>query len=90
MRILIAEGERYLSEILVRLLKRANYTTDVVSDGQSCIEWVETGIYDALILDAVLPKMDGFAVLDVLRAKNNDISILMLTTSNTLTDRIRA
>lgn len=89
MRILIAEGERYLSEILVRLLKRANYTTDVVSDGQSCIEWVETGIYDALILDAVLPKMDGFAVLDVLRAKNNDISILMLTTSNTLTDRIR-
>lgn len=89
MRILIAEGERYPSEMLVRLLKRAGYTTDVVSDGQSCIEWVEAGIYDALILDVALPKMDGFAVLEVLRAKSNGIPILMLTTGNTLADRIR-
>lgn len=50
MRILIAEGEQYMSEMLIILLKRTGYTTDVVSDGQSCIEWVETGIYDALIV----------------------------------------
>ena len=51
MRILIAEGERYQADMLVRLLKHTGYTTDVVSDGQSCIEWAATGIYDVLILD---------------------------------------
>lgn len=89
MRILIAEGERYLAEMLTRLLKRAGYMTDLVSDGQSCIEWVETGIYDALILDVTLMGMDGFAVAETLRAKNSEIPILMLTAGNTLADRIR-
>lgn len=89
MRILIAEGERYLAEMLARLLKRAGYMTDLVSDGQSCIEWVETGIYDALILDVMLMGMDGFAVAETLRAKNSEIPILMLTAGNTLADRIR-
>ncbi len=89
MRILIAEGERYLADMLVRLLKHTGYTTDVVSDGQSCIEWAATGIYDALILDMKIPGTDGFAVSETLRAQNNHIPILMLTANNILADRIR-
>lgn len=89
MRILIAEGERHLAEMLVRLLKHTGYTTDVVSGGQSCIEWVDTGIYDALILDVKLSELDGFAVSETLRAKNNHIPILMLTAGNIPADRIR-
>lgn len=89
MRILIAEGERYQADMLVRLLKHTGYTTDVVSDGQSCIEWAATGIYDALILDMKIRGTDGFAVSETLRAQNNHIPILMLTTNNILADRIR-
>lgn len=89
MRILIAEGERYQADMLVRLLKHTGYTTDVVSDGQSCIEWAATGIYDALILDMKIPGTDGFAVSETLRAQNNHIPILMLTANNILADRIR-
>lgn len=89
MRILIAEGERYLADMLVRLLKHTGYTTDVVSDGQSCIEWAATGIYDALILDMKIRGTDGFAVSETLRAQNNHIPILMLTANNILADRIR-
>lgn len=89
MRILIAESERYLAEILIGLLNHTGYATDVVSDGQSCIEWIEMGIYDALILDGMLPGLDGFAVSKTLRTKNNDIPILMLTAGNALADRIR-
>ena len=75
--------------MLVRLLKHTGYTTDVVSDGQSCIEWAATGIYDALILDMKIRGTDGFAVSETLRAQNNHIPILMLTTNNILADRIR-
>lgn len=89
MRILIAEGERYQADMLVRLLKHTGYTTDVVSDGQSCIEWAATGIYDALILDMKIRGTDGFAVSETLRAQNNHIPILMLTANNILADRIR-
>ena len=88
MRILIVEDEQYLAETLAGLLKRAGYTTDVVHDGISCLEWVETGIYDALILDVMLPGKDGFQVLETLRTRNNAIPILMLTARNTLADRI--
>ena len=89
MLILMAEGERYQADMLVRLLKHTGYTTDVVSDGQSCIEWAATGIYDALILDMKIPGTDGFAVSETLRAQNNHIPILMLTANNIFTDRIR-
>lgn len=89
MRILIAEGERYQADMLVRLLKHTGYTTDVVSDGQSCIEWAATGIYDVLILDMKIRGTDGFAVSETLRAQNNHIPILMLTANNILADRIR-
>lgn len=59
MRILLAEDERSLSRAVIALLEKNNYSADAVYDGQEALEYLEAGNYDALILDLMMPKMDG-------------------------------
>lgn len=71
MRILLAEDEKALSNVLVAILKHNNYSVDAVHNGQEALDYLDTEMYDALILDIMMPKIDGLTVLKTIRAKGN-------------------
>lgn len=88
MRILLAEDERSLSRAVVALLEKNNYSADAVYDGQEALEYLEAGNYDALILDLMMPKMDGLTVLRTLREQGNPIPVLILTAKSEVDDKV--
>ena len=85
MRVLIVEDEKLLAESLKTLLERKGFTA---IDGITGAEYAETGIYDLLILDVMMPGMDGYAVARQVRQKRCTVPILMLTAKSDLPDRI--
>lgn len=88
MRILLAEDERSLSRAVIALLEKNNYSADAVYDGQEALEYLEAGNYDALILDLMMPKMDGLTVLRTLREQGNPIPELILTAKSEVDDKV--
>ena len=88
MRILLAEDERSLSRAVIALLEKNNYSADAVYDGQEALEYLEVGNYDALILDLMMPKMDGLTVLRTLREQGNPIPVLILTAKSEVDDKV--
>ena len=88
MRILLAEDERSLSRAAIALLEKNNYSADAVYDGQETLEYLESGNYDALILDLMMPKMDGITVLRTLRERGNPIPVLILTAKSEVDDKV--
>ena len=88
MRVLIIEDEVRLASTLQDLLDMNGYTADVCHDGESGLDNVLSGIYDVVLLDVMLPKMDGFTVLRNLRAAGNAVPVLMLTARSELSDRV--
>lgn len=89
MRILIVEDEKRLAGTLQDLLRRQGYTADVCYDGISGLDNARSDIYDLLVLDAMLPGMDGFALLRQLRGGGSPPAVLMLTARSELNDRVR-
>ena len=89
MRILIVEDEKRLASTLAELLHRQGYTADVCNDGISGLDNARSGIYDLLVLDAMLPGMDGFTLLRQLRQGGSRLPVLMLTARSELNDRVR-
>ena len=89
MKILIIEDEKLLADSLKALLEKKGFDVECVYDGESGEEYAETGVYDLLILDVMMPKMDGFEVARSVRAKRCGTPILMLTARSGLEDRIR-
>ena len=88
MRILLCEDERELSKALVTILKHNNYSVDAVYDGAEALSYLETGIYDGVILDIMMPKVDGLTVLKTIRAKKNYVPVLLLTAKAEIDDRV--
>lgn len=88
MRILLAEDERSLSRAVVALLEKHNYSADAVYDGEVALDYLEAGNYDALILDIMMPKLDGLEVLRRLRAAGNPIPVLLLTARSEIEDKV--
>ena len=88
MRLLLAEDEKALSKALVAILERNNYSVDAVYDGQSALEYLEMDNYDGVILDIMMPKVDGLAVLRKVREKGNLIPILLLTAKSEVDDKV--
>ena len=88
MRILIVEDEVRLARTLADLLKRQGYTADVCHDGVSGLDNAASGIYDLVLLDAMLPGMDGFTLLQELRGGGHTVPVLMLTARSDVTDRV--
>ena len=88
MRILLAEDERSLSRAVIALLEKNNYSADAVYDGQEALEYLEAGNYDALILDLMMPKMDGLTVLRTLREQGTPIPVLILTAKSEVDDKV--
>ncbi len=88
MRILIAEDEKALSRAVVKIFEKNNYSVDAVYDGEEALVYLENGCYDAAVLDIMMPKMDGIAVLKKIRASGNQIPVLMLTAKSEIEDRV--
>ena len=88
MQILIVEDDKKLALALKQILMEADYQVDAVHDGQSGLDYGLSGIYDVIILDVMLPKMDGFEVAKELRRSHVDTPILLLTARDTVRDKI--
>ena len=89
MRILIVEDEKRLADTLAELMHRRGYAVDVSYDGVSGLDNARSGIYDLVLLDAMLPELDGFSLLQQLRAGGETVPVLMLTARSDLSDRVR-
>lgn len=89
MRLLIIEDEQHLSEALCHVLRAQHYTVDAVYDGESGIDWALTGVYDLILLDWMLPKQDGIAVLKALRSAGLRTPVLMLTAKGEVYDKVK-
>lgn len=89
MRILVIEDERKVAGFISRGLSEERYDVDVASDGQAGLTQALSGIYDAVVLDVMLPKMDGYTVLKSLRDAGSDVPVLMLTARGSIEDRVR-
>ena len=88
MRLLLAEDEKTLSNALVTILKHNNYSVDAVYNGQDAIDYLESEVYDAAILDIMMPKADGITVLKTIRAAGNTIPVLLLTAKSEIDDKV--
>ena len=88
MRVLIVEDEVRLAATLQDLMELDGYAADVCHDGESGLDNALSGIYDVVILDVMLPKMNGFSVLRQLRASGSAVPVLMLTARSELSDRV--
>ena len=88
MKLLIAEDELDLAEALEALFLKNQFTVDVVNDGQDAYDYAVGGDYDAVILDVMMPKMNGIEVLKKLRAEGFKTPVMMLTAKGEKDDRI--
>lgn len=88
MRILIVEDEVRLADALAQILTENRYMADVSHDGREGLALAQSGAYDAMVLDVMLPGMDGFSVAKALREAHNALPILMLTAKDAVPDRV--
>ncbi len=88
MRVLIVEDEVRLATTLADLLHLNGYAVDVCHDGEAGLDNALSGIYDLVILDGMLPRLDGFGVVKALRQQGADLPVLMLTARSDLADRV--
>jgi transcriptional activator protein irlr len=89
LRILIAEDERSLNEIIVKKLTSDGYSVDACFDGEEAISVLSYTDYDAVILDIMMPKADGYAVLRSLREAGKTTPVLFLTAKDAVSDRVK-
>ena len=88
MRILVAEDERKIADFIKRGLEEEGYAVDTVADGEQALAHALSGNYDAVILDIMMPKLDGLAVSRALRERAVGVPVLMLTVKETLDDKM--
>jgi Response regulators consisting of a CheY-like receiver domain and a winged-helix DNA-binding domain len=88
MRLLLIEDDIRLSEALKLILEDNNYSVDTAYDGEIGLDTAQTGIHDIIILDRMLPKMDGIQILKTLRSEGLSTPVLLLTAKDTVEDRV--
>ena len=88
MRILVVEDEFHLAEALAQILKKNNYTVDVAYDGEAGLDNALTGIYDLIILDIMLPKINGINVLKEIRKEKISTPVILLTAKGEISDKV--
>lgn len=87
-RILIAEDEKDLNQILTSRLKAEHYSVDSCKDGQEALDYIAGAEYDAVILDIMMPVLDGLTVLRTIRRQGSTIPVLLLTARDSIEDRV--
>lgn len=88
MRLLLAEDEKELSNALTVILKHNNFSVDAVYNGLDALDYIMLGKYDGVILDIMMPGLDGISVLKKVRATGNSVPILLLTAKAEIDDRV--
>ena len=88
MRILVVEDERDLNRIIGKRLMKEGYSVDCCYDGEEALSYMETGEFDAIILDIMMPKMSGLEVVRTMRARKNTTPVLFLTAKDSVSDRV--
>ena len=88
MRLLIAEDEKGLNQVLVKRLEGEHYTVDACYDGEAALDYIRMTDYDAIILDIMMPKLDGMKVLKQLRGEGIKAPVLLLTARDGIQDRV--
>ena len=88
MKILVVEDERLLADSLQTLLTGRGFSVDTANDGLTGLEYAKTDVYDLVILDVMMPGLDGYTVASRLRAEHHAVPILMLTAKSDLMDRV--
>ena len=88
MRLLFAEDEKSLSRAVCAILKKNNYSVDAVFNGADALDYLATENYDGVILDVMMPKVDGFTVLKRMREAGNKTPVLMLTARSEIDDKV--
>ena len=88
MNILVVEDEKKLADSLCEILRSQKYNCDVVYNGADGLDYAETGIYDVIVLDVMLPKLNGFEIIKALRAKHVNTPIIILTALDDISDKI--
>ena len=88
MKLLLAEDERSLSRAIIHILEKNHYSADAVYDGQAALDYLTAGNYDGVILDIMMPKLDGISVLRTIRAQGNHVPVLMLTAKAEIDDKV--
>ena len=88
MNVLVIEDERKLADAIVRILTAAGYNAEATYDGQSGLTYAESGLYDLIVLDRMLPGMDGIELLRNLRHEKNSTPVLMLTARTSTEDKV--
>lgn len=88
MRILLAEDDKSLSHAIETILKKNNYAVDVVFNGKDTLTYLESDLYDAVVLDIMMPYVDGITVLKTVRKNNNHVPILLLTAKHQIEDKV--
>ena len=89
MRILLAEDEKPLARAIVKIFEKNNCSADAVHNGEDALHYIEAGNYDAAVLDIMMPKLYGISVLKALRARGNNIPVVMLTAKSEVEDKVR-
>ena len=89
MRLLLIEDEKSLSRALAAILEKNNYSVDAVFDGEEALSYLNVGTYDGIILDIMIPKLDGISVLKALRARGITTPVLILTAKSDIDDKVR-
>ncbi|MGL6107058.1 response regulator transcription factor [Romboutsia sp.] len=88
MKLLLVEDEKQLSEALTQILIKNNYSVDAVFNGEDGLEYALTDIYDAIILDIMLPKLNGLKILNFLRKEGISTPVILLTAKGSIEDKI--
>ena len=88
-RLLLVEDEARLGATLEQGLERAQYSVDLARDGATALDFARVGAYDMIVLDLMLPKLDGTAILKKLRAGGSQVAVIVLTARDQLDDRVK-
>lgn len=88
MRILVAEDEKALNRILVKQFTKLGYSVDSCFDGESVFDFLAGAVYDAIVMDVMMPKADGFTVLKRMRDEKNQTPVIFLTAKTEISDRV--
>ena len=89
MRILIAEDQKDLNKVINKRLVAAGYSVDSCFDGEEALDYMDAAQYDCLILDIMMPKKDGLAVLNELRGRGDTTPVLFLTARDAIDDKVK-
>ena len=89
MRILVVEDTKDLNRLIVKVLEKNGYSVDGCFNGEEAKEYLVGAEYDAVLLDVMMPKLDGFTLLEQLRNAGNDIPVMLLTAKDAIADRVK-